>query len=90
MISQLMIWALTEETPSEAFMSLFESVPMAEVTLFKINQIMYCLMQNTQTTALQGEQPRHPGFQPAADPSLQRGIGPSSLFARAWVTYFKL
>ena len=39
-ISQLMIWALTEETPSEAFMSLFESVPMAEVTFFKINQTM--------------------------------------------------
>ena len=39
-ISQLMIWALTEETPSAAFMSLFESVPMAEVTFFKINQTM--------------------------------------------------
>ena len=33
-ISQLMIWALTEEAPSAAFMSLFESVPLAEVTLF--------------------------------------------------------
>ena len=32
-ISQLMIWALTEEAPSAAFMSLFESVPLAEVTL---------------------------------------------------------
>ena len=33
-ISQLMIWALTQEAPSAAFMSLFESVPLAEVTLF--------------------------------------------------------
>ena len=30
-ISQLMIWALTEAAPSAAFMSLFESVPVAEV-----------------------------------------------------------
>ena len=30
-ISQLLIWALTEEAPSAAFMSLFESVPLAEV-----------------------------------------------------------
>ena len=37
-ISQLMIWALTEDAPSAAFMSLFESVPLAEVTLFKNNQ----------------------------------------------------
>ena len=37
-ISQLMIWALTEGAPSAAFMSLFESVPLAEVTLFKNNQ----------------------------------------------------
>ena len=30
-ISQLLIWALTEESPSAAFMSLFESVPLPEV-----------------------------------------------------------
>ena len=34
-ISQLLIWALTEESPSAAFMSLFESVPLAEVN-FKL------------------------------------------------------
>ena len=39
-ISQLMIWALTEDAPSATFMSLFESVPLAEVTLFKNNQTM--------------------------------------------------
>ena len=86
-ISQLMIWALTEDAPSAAFMLLFESVPLAEVTLLKNNQTMYCLMKNTKRTVLEGEQPRHPGFQPAADTSLQRRIGPSCVFARARVTY---
>ena len=39
-ISQLMIWALTEEAPSAAFMSLFESVPLAEVALFTLFKII--------------------------------------------------
>ena len=32
-IAQLMIWALTDKAPSPAFMLLFESIPLAEVTL---------------------------------------------------------
>ena len=32
-IAQLMIWALTVKAPSPAFMQLFESIPLAEVTL---------------------------------------------------------
>ena len=47
-------------------------------------------MKNTQRFLLEGEQPCHPGFQPAADTCLQRGIGSSCVFARARVTYFEL
>ena len=32
-IAQLMIWALMDKAPSPAFMLLFESIPLAEVTL---------------------------------------------------------
>ena len=32
-IAQLMIWALTDKAPCPAFMQLFESIPLAEVTL---------------------------------------------------------
>jgi len=49
-ISQLMIWALTEEAPSAAFMSLFESVPLAEVNNHAI--LGFNLLQ---TLAFKGE-----------------------------------
>jgi len=49
-ISQLMIWALTEKAPSAAFMSLFESVPLAEVNNHAI--LGFNLLQ---TLAFKGE-----------------------------------
>ena len=33
-IAQLMIWALTDKAPSPAFMLLFESIPIPEVTFY--------------------------------------------------------
>ena len=39
-IAQLLIWALTDKTPSAAFMLLFESVPMAEVQCFMILKVI--------------------------------------------------
>jgi len=39
-IAQLLIWALTDKTPSAAFMFLFESVTMAEVQCFMILKVI--------------------------------------------------
>ena len=36
-ITQLMIWGLTDDVPSEEFKLLFESVPLAEVGLNNLN-----------------------------------------------------
>ena len=79
-IAQLMIWALTDKAPSPAFMLLFESIPLAEVTLCHTafenlmrtltTQLIFCLTNKQSNDP--GEQSSHPRPQPAPDSCLER------------------